>query len=494
MTTSVSFEASEEVLDLGFDVLVLPEGDNEYPSSAELSKSGHYSFADGLIHWQIDALIPAYNEGSTYTQVEITDMTSSRTDRWCPDFDNLNIALTIGDRTETLEPWSEETDSDFCYRIMEDSSSHSGIEILSTCVCNASLCPASGCGDETPGYCSCWCLKKNAKITLNYTDSETASNLLMNGETINNAAYFLNLSAESTVKKPDPIQKSLTQSADDNDCGEVAFQILLNRERADLGDTDLTIEDRMSENLKLVPGSLQITRISEGTDGVAVETVLDSTQYELTPLENGHGFDLVLHAPGLDAFRIDYQAQLSDDTEFLDEYGNEAAVTLTGKRYSSSASEYFLSEIDVNRLKIELIKTDAYDDTLPVAGATYRLSTQSGTVLAEEVTDESGRLSFVYNWVTGLILRTNTTYVIEEIEAPAGYALDTNRYIFRLDGTLTPEGASLSDGTLTLSVTDTPVFILPETGLSGVTPWFLGGTFICLFSVLGLFVKQRRDG
>lgn len=493
VTTNVSFEASEEVLDLGFDVLVLPEGDNEYPVSAELSKSGHYSFADGLIHWEIEALIPAYSEGSAYTQVEITDMTSSRTERWCPDFDNLEITLQIGDKTETLQPWSEDCQSDFCYRIMDASGSHSGIEILSRCICNASLCPASGCGEETPGYCSCWCLKKNARVTIAYTDSESASDLLMNGEIIRNTAYFLNLISEGAVKKPDPIQKSLTQSADDNQSGSVAFQILLNSEGADLGAADLIIEDRMSENLKPVPGSFQVVRISQGVDGVAVETTLDPTGYALTMREDGHGFDLTIHAPGMDAYRIDYQAQLSEETDFLDEYGNEASVTLTGKQYTSSVSEYFLSEIDAKRLQIELIKTDAYDESLPVAGARYRLSTESGTILAEEVTDESGRLTFAYNWVTGLILREDATYIIEEIEAPAGYALDTTKYTFRLDGTLTPEGASIEEGTLTLPVTDTPVFVLPETGFGGARKWTFAGITICLISAAGLCCMRRRS-
>lgn len=492
VTTNVSFEASDEVLDLGFDVLVLPEGDNEYPVSAQLAKSGHYSFADGLIHWEIEALIPAYSEGTSYTQVEITDMTSSRNERWNPDFDNLEITLQIGERTETLTPWSEGIDADVCYRILEDAGSHSGIEILSRCVCNASLCPASGCGEETPGYCSCWSLKKNARVSISYTDSPAASDLLMNGEIINNAAYFVNLSAESTIRKPDPIQKSLTQSADDNQSGSVAFQVLLNREGADLGEADLVIEDRMSENMKYVPGSLQVVRLSQGVDGVTVETRLDETQYALAPLPSGHGFDLTLFSPGLYAYRIDYQAELSDETEFLDEYGNEASVTLTGKRYQSSVSEYFLSEIDARRLQIELIKTDAYDENKPVEGARYRLSIESGTVLAEEVTDETGRLRFAYNWVTGLILREDATYVIEEVEAPAGYALDTTKYTFRLDGSLTPEGASFSDGTLTLPVTDTPVFVLPETGLAGLGPWVSAGLSIALISAVGLALRYRR--
>lgn len=188
-------------------------------------------------------------------------------------------------------------------------------------------------------------------------------------------------------------------------------------------------------------------------------------------------------------------------------------VSFTGKKnsdesYSLTIHGSAFTNTSTTRLDLQIRKTDSNDDAKVLQGATFSLKKPGEKTGTEATTDKDGIATF-----TGI--QRNTTYELNETEAPSNYMTagpwildvrseDATIYPARKksDGTLEKAGetgkpltVSGSDPiVLTAAVSDQPLgYELPDTGGAGTVPYTMGGcALIAVYLLLYSHTKRRK--
>lgn len=271
-----------------------------------------------------------------------------------------------------------------------------------------------------------------------------------------------------------------------------------------------TLHDQMAEGLTLLPDSITVqvndTPLTKDTD----YTVAFNQQHG-----NGDGatvcdFEIT--------FTQTYLNGLTKDTDIVVFYNavlNNAAAISTNHNdndtwlvYGDNATSTMVAHTETYTYSFQLVKTDK--DNKLLTGAKFELydaETDGNKIALVKVQDGTYRIATAAEQTEGFTsavieganvtvqgLDANTTYWLEETEAPAGYNKLSGRVAVtiatsNLDATVT-EDTWTSGGVHVVNQTGTE---LPSTGGMGTTVLYVVGAALVLAAAVLLVVKKRTN-
>lgn len=253
-------------------------------------------------------------------------------------------------------------------------------------------------------------------------------------------------------------------------------------------------DDMDIENLSLADVRIQSVQLVNGTTADNIDYTYTVNSADLGS-EEGFSYD----------FGVSIAATELDKDSFYTA-GNQVVVTFTtkltdaakvgfdiinkdGLKYenkSGNKNEVRGEEVKVYTFKVSVNKVDADDDTKKLSGAKIGIfKTQACTdndKIDEAITNTDGVAAFNYKFAEG-------TYYVKEIEAPAGYNLNTS--VFKVE--IVKGNSAISNGIHnTTKITDTKSK-LPETGGAGTLAFtIVGGSLIVAAGILLAIVLKKR--
>ena len=334
------------------------------------------------------------------------------------------------------------------------------INLLSRCRCTAETCHWTGCGDywfqkddgtwDTKGFCQCWTETQNMTFTFVYKteDISMITDYGSLGYQVNNQAqlYYMPDSSSSVrvdyddaaVTIPNLFEKQLTHDFN----GYTAhYKITVNEAKLVLTNgSPLYIHDVMTDTLAYISGSLVIT--TENTNGhtsVLQQGVDYTVTYDGTGGQTNaagkkvHVLDIVILKPQPVMYILDYDTTLimPDHITGGVKYSNSANITLWGEKVSDNAIEKVYADINIaaKSYAVDMFKTCALSG-MPLPGATFGLYNAQGGLIATDITDANGKITFETNIIQGIILREHELYYLQEIKPPVAYQLDSTQHWF----------------------------------------------------------------
>lgn len=443
-------------------------------ADADIIKNGSFisDAADGGFLWEIQTTIPGRPEGQKAQygwgisdEMRLLDANGTAIGQVHND---INLATVYATYNGTLIPIpriQDATDADMfawdnAWTTEDGTNSTRTINLLSRCQCTPESCHWSGCGDYwfqyddgtwgAKGFCQCWTETQNMTFTLVYktTDMSLVEHYGALGYALTNRAqlFYLNDNntpievdkGEATVSIPNLFKKELTHDFN----GYTAnYKITVNKAKLSLTDgSPLYIRDEMTKTLAYISGSLIIT--AEDANGNVTELQQD-VDYTVTYDGTGgqkdaagnvvHVLDIVVLHPQPVMYTLDYDTTLIIPDKVTEgvKYSNSAAITLWGESIKDNATEKVYADINISSKshKVQLLKTSAMTGD-PLGGATFGLFNAHGGLIAADITDANGHLTFRTNVVYGIILREHILYYLQELESPPGYRLDDTQYWF----------------------------------------------------------------
>jgi LPXTG-motif cell wall-anchored protein len=195
----------------------------------------------------------------------------------------------------------------------------------------------------------------------------------------------------------------------------------------------------------------------------------------------------------------DYQIVEVPDTE-----NNHYEVTKVGKTTI------------VNTLKWQIIKQSSSKGedgkNLPLTGAVFKLTMSGNNAVYYGQSEDGGVVKWygndAYDKSTGTITGNSTaislptgTYTMEEIAAPAGYLMSTEKWTLTIDdgvpSSIIEDGENVTpdfdaNGVMTFYYEDEVVYTLPSAGGEGIFLYLIAGMLLMMGGALLIFVKRRK--
>ncbi|MBE7064981.1 MAG: hypothetical protein E7384_04100 [Ruminococcaceae bacterium] len=414
------------------------------------------------------------------------------------------------------------------------------LNLLCRCHCNEANCQYwnnGRCESEywfegkdgywyTNGYCQCWTATENTIFTFAYETDDISiieryggmENSLRNEAVLYNKpnAYDGVVVASTNAHVPIPglFKKELTHDFN----GYTAnYKITVNEGKLSLTDgTPLTIHDVMTQTLVYISGSLVIT--AEDANGHRT-TLKQDVDYTVTYDGTGnatdehgkpvHILDIEILHPQPVMYILDYDTTLMIPTGTTQaiKYSNSAEITLWGEKIKDPGVEKVYADINIaaKNYKVELFKTCALTGKA-LRGATFGLFNENGGLIATDVTDANGALSFQSNIVEGIILREHVLYYVQELKAPPGYILDGTKHWFCFcdeRGDTCSKYAGIISDTGALRIPFEQVgkinvenqimdYDLPATGGPGTYPLILTSVIFIITPFVYRFIRRRK--
>lgn len=510
-------------------------------------KTGEFDASTGKFNWSITATLDGSDgkshkwkitDGSRLVLGNNSELTYMDTDKY---YDKItNFTVTYDGQTYKVYPLEEAPeDAEFVYYITT-ASDGSCIDFIlgKKCTCTKGTCmewsDSKGCMNYGPfpsrpyesGYCRCWDIPGEAVVQINYTrdgqdliDEYGGRNysyrntvtLIKSTKDTDGSTLNTNIDKVSdTVPIPGVFKKGLTESASQENGYIATYMITVNESFLDLsGQKPLTIQDKMSDTLVYVPGTMTITEKAENGTSRALTVNED---YTITYDTASHSITLNILEPGAYQYTLVYKTQIvipSGSTTV--DYENSATITLFGQQFTKEDQKYTLSDINIaaKRYAVQIIKTEGDSGTnAPLPGAEFGLFASNGELVVSGKTDETGTLSFQTSLDAGIILREHTAYYIQEIQAPEGYATDKTKHWFCFC-----DNKETSCDTCTSIVTEengfripyeetgtvhavnyTAHYHLPATGGAGISHFILWGSVLIITPlVYGYILRRKRE-
>ncbi len=295
-------------------------------------------------------------------------------------------------------------------------------------------------------------LKALEKASIDSTDGVKLKNI---------ATWGANHSEEVTVDyKYDALDKELVTAPSKDNNYRATYQITINQDAEDLlaGADELTLTDKLSDNLRLIEDSVVIHPENNTTytykDHTLTVKIPDATKTVIT----------------YDAYVTGKGNQTYTNTATLEGYTDhvEQSVTVESSGSGSGSNPY-----------IDIHKVSAEDHKKSLAGATYQLyrydsdGNKSPVVdnNGENVTfttDDEGKARIIGNQNTlGWVLWKDSRYALVEIKAPEGYKLSEDSVDFTISDNLSTEDETTYYTGSTITVTDK----VQTTDISGSKTW-----------------------
>ena len=316
--------------------------------------------------------------------------------------------------------------------------------------------------------------------------------------------------AECTVNCCTDIIKKEVEHVDGSNRAE--FTITINPSGVDLlnGVTQMTVIDRMTENLIPV---LSTVKVYLKNEGVWTET---ETQYTYDPDENALSFILPDDTP----VKITYTTVITDIGDNIS-IGNSVELQGYAQYHAAVNTEFSVFEsggaASAENFRFNLLKQSA-DHHMPLQGAVFALygpkhserqgvptdGTEPTVTIGDTTlwyytsytTDRNG-ISVIETNENGLpMFSVQGLYAIKEISAPQGYHLYSNPIWFYAEEV--PEnpiaGIEALAADLPLVVPNAPfTYQLPSTGGTGLyTVYAFGGFLIILSGILLCVIRKKR--
>ena len=202
---------------------------------------------------------------------------------------------------------------------------------------------------------------------------------------------------------------------------QVTYKIIINQDKLQLnGGNDITLSDKMSETLALLPSSVQI-RVDDSSN------VSNGTEYGLDYPAQMHEFTLKL--PDGHKYEITYAAQVLGGKDAAVEYQNSATINgiYTADTNKESVEKKYDGSGDGSAFAYTLLKRSELDHQRLIPGAVFLLEEKNGDnyqTLCRLTTDENGKSIIhgsiqINNWK----ITEGNTYRLTEISAPDGFLL-----------------------------------------------------------------------
>lgn len=315
---------------------------------------------------------------------------------------------------------------------------------------------------------------------------------------------------------------------------KISYSLTINPESENLVlDTDrLILRDQLTyeynpwyskATVSLVPGSVKIyQRNSDGTKGAQLP--VESCPYTYTEERNGpEGGSqyctntLIISVPDRQALIVEYDYLVKEETGTGLYIFNKAALEGILDSGSDNAKDMNIeikkSAAGVDIDGVSLCKVDGENNGITLAGARFRLSAWDGKISQYiPVTDKNGAEVIYITAADGTValpdLKGNTSYRLEEVEAPSGYELLEEPIYFVMvdeDKTENPDnmpsdfqGKRYRPGEMVyVGNTKATSVVLPETGGFGELLCRVGGIgliFIWAGAYLEKKVKKQAAG
>lgn len=504
----------------------------DLPDGEEVNKTGEFDPSDGKIHFKIEAHIPAYNPNETPTDPDpktwyISDLANIGS---LYAFDVLkNATITIeykGSGPIVLKNLATETpdpSDNIAYFFSRDNNLYLAYRRDD---CDEDLTDRPyELSANYPDWCTHWRLKRNADITIEYAADElNGRNLLTEEQGLNyvNNVGLYNRNSFGEEKHIDSmvsvyIPKLIQKSKGDFENGVAPFTVTVNEDFIDLTELNdnLVVEDEMN-NLLFVSGSLEVHQIDEqGSD---------------IPLSEGSGYTykwdgparhltVTVFNPGKYKYVIQYKAQVILDESapstsfgntaraFVGQYGDGASSSTSGRIAQSSYRDFASESVTITITKVQLGTEKV------LTGATYGLFTADGTEIMRGTSDEDGQIVFKTSLTAGVVVASKVVYYIQELEAPAGYSLNPDRFYFYFNDPDTVEGGGhipefdeqyaefniqcycMNENhyiNQDMVMEDISGAVLPKTGANGTLPYAVAGLLAVAGSAVCLLYKRKR--
>ena len=520
--------------------------------AAEIIKDGSFvaDASGGGFLWEIQAVIPGRAEGqrADYSWFIMDEMRllneSGITIGHVQNDINLAMVLaTYNGTTIRIPRIQDATDEDMfawdnAWTATEDGISHTrNISLLTRCQCTPETCHWTGCGEywfqrddgtwAANGFCQCWTETQYMTFTLVYrtTDLSLIQGYGALGYQVSNHAQLFHIPDgnnsvrvswdDATVPIPSLFEKQLTQDFN----GYTAnYKITINESKVALTDgTPLYIRDTMTKTLAFISGSLVIT--AEDANG-NVTTLQQGTDYTVTYDGTGgqkddkgnevHVLDIVILQPQPVMYILDYDTTLiiPDQVTGAIKYSNSAEITLWGESIKDNATEKVYADINITSrsYQVKLHKISESSGT-PLKGAEFGLYNEQGGLIAADVTDANGDITFRTNIIEGIILREHKLYYTQELNAPPGYQLDDTKHWFcfcdksvnsckSCQELIADTGAiriPLEQAVTVQAVNQLMNYDLPATGGAGIYPLLLVSVMFIVAPLVYMSIQRRKQ-
>lgn len=297
--------------------------------------------------------------------------------------------------------------------------------------------------------------------------------------------------------KKSPIE--LTKATTDSDKATqvddiITYEVETNVPYIDVNATNRTfkITDKVKGANYYFEGEGAVKTVMMGEADYASKLSIDATAAE--------GFD--------QSFTIDLSDLITEDNANA---GNKIIITYTVKVtgddiHNIAASSVSEEEVDWDEEKlytgkITLVKYDADDEDVKLAGAGFEVTREGETTPLTFVKDENAQI-YTYDkegQITEIVTDENGevvikglnigTYVFTEKTAPEGYSVNETPS----EATLTVNEEATEIFTATTTMADTKLLALPGTGGIGTTIFTVGGCAVMIAAAFLFFANRRKE-
>lgn len=340
-------------------------------------------------------------------------------------------------------------------------------------------------------------------LELGYYLVDSSLGVLCSLDTTNKEVIMQEKNAAPTVDKKVKEESNTENPWGDSNTAQIGDTVEFKTTiHAKKGAQNYVLHDKMEAGLTLIADSIKIDGLTKD-EGYTVITDTTSITDECT-------FEIKFKQTYLDAITEDtnivvtYSAILNEKAE-IDSGVNENKTKLDYG--DSSSTEWDTTE--TKTFQFDLVKTDSDNNLLNGAKfELYSAKTEGERIKLVEEDDGSYRVATadeqnVSGFTSAVIeagkvtvkgLDANTTYWLEEIEAPAGYNKLTERQEVKMENDnlkATMNGDTWSEGGV--HVINQTGAVLPSTGGIGTTIIYVAGSVLVLAAAVLLITKKRMS-
>lgn len=292
------------------------------------------------------------------------------------------------------------------------------------------------------------------------------------------------------------------------------------------GAQNYVLHDKMSQGLTLIHDSIRVEAKKVNATETEQPITLTERQHYSVRVENlnenenrdetkdGCDFEIVFTQDYLDTIQEDtvitvtYKAILNENAvistnantnETKLNYGEESKYETDWKKTNTYTFKFDIIKTDSNKKVLDGAKFELYDaqtgghkiDLVKESNGVYHVATaaEKNANGFTSAVIEAGRAT-----VKGL--DADTTYWLEEIEAPAGYNKLPGRVEVKIENsnlTTTMTGDTWADGNGGVQITNNTGAELPSTGGMGTTIFYIIGSVLVLAAIVLLIVRKRMS-
>mgnify|MGYP000640638374 FL=1 len=220
-------------------------------------------------------------------------------------------------------------------------------------------------------------------------------------------------------------------------------------------------------------------------------TVVAPADYTVTP--NGQTVEISFNDTYLnnadsafytaDKVYVTYVATLNKDALISADGALKANTNHVDLHYTNNMgvnSDIPGNTVNVYTFELNIVKVDG-NTKAPLAGATFKLTSDTDTTGTTLTTGEDGTVKF-----TGL---KAGTYYVEETVAPSGYNINSKKFTITISTSGVVTGDSVNNSKLT--VNDYPLTV-PQTGGAGTIMFTIGGVALIACAGVLFFILMRK--